>query len=72
VRRLAETSRDGALCAIVLNTFLPEEFIEQEEDEFDPEASVLQVMHNPDVPPQGEPETPAGVAQLNRQIALKG
>ena len=33
----------GALCAIVLNIFLPEEFIELEEDEFDPEASVLQL-----------------------------
>jgi xanthine permease XanP len=56
----------GALCAIVLNIFLPEEFIELEEDEFDPEASVLQVMQNPDMPAQGEPVTPAGVAQLNR------
>jgi xanthine permease XanP len=39
----------GALCAIVLNIFLPEEFIELEEDDFDPEASILQVMENPDV-----------------------
>jgi hypothetical protein len=31
----------------VLNIFLPEEFIELEEDDFDPEASILQVMENP-------------------------
>ncbi|MNL75041.1 hypothetical protein D3C87_2007770 [compost metagenome] len=37
----------GALCAILLNVFLPEEFIELEEDDFDPEASILQVMENP-------------------------
>ena len=43
----------GALCAIVLNIFLPEEFIELEEDDFDPEASILQVMENPDVPAKG-------------------
>ncbi|CAH0181104.1 hypothetical protein ABH908_003597 [Pseudomonas frederiksbergensis] len=56
----------GALCAIVLNIFLPEEFIELEEDEFDPEASVLQVMQNPDVAAKGEPASPVAVAQLNR------
>ena len=56
----------GALCAIVLNIFLPEEFIELEEDEFDPQASVLQVMQNPDVAAKGEPASPAAVAQLNR------
>ena len=39
----------GAFCAIVLNIFLPEEFIELEEDEFDPEASTLKVMQDPDV-----------------------
>jgi len=37
----------GALCAIVLNIFLPEEFIEPEEDELDPQTSVLQVMQPP-------------------------
>jgi xanthine permease XanP len=37
----------GALCAIILNVFLPEEFMELEEDDFDPEASILQVMENP-------------------------
>lgn len=56
----------GAFRAIVLNIFLPEEFIEQEEDEFDPEASVLQVMQNPDVAAKGEPVPPVVVAQLNR------
>jgi xanthine permease XanP len=56
----------GALCAIVLNIFLPEEFIELEEDDFDPEASILQVMENPDVAARGEPATVAAVAQLNR------
>jgi xanthine permease XanP len=56
----------GALCAIVLNIFLPEEFIELEEDEFDPEASVLQVMQNPDVAAKGEPASSVAVAQLNR------
>ena len=56
----------GALCAIVLNIFLPEEFIELEEDEFDPQASVLQVIQNPDVADKGEPASPAAVAQLNR------
>jgi len=39
----------GAFCAIVLNIFLPEEFIELEEDEFDPESSTLKVMQDPDV-----------------------
>jgi xanthine permease XanP len=52
----------GALCAIVLNIFLPEEFIELEEDEFDPEASVLQVMQNPDVTARDEPAKAAVVA----------
>ncbi|WP_223534105.1 nucleobase:cation symporter-2 family protein [Pseudomonas sp. GL-B-16] len=56
----------GALCAIVLNIFLPEEFIELEEDEFDPEASVLQVMQNPDVTVRDEPAKAAVVAQSNR------
>jgi xanthine permease XanP len=56
----------GALCAIVLNIFLPEEFIELEEDDFDPEASILKVMENPEVPTKGEPASPAAVAQLNR------
>jgi xanthine permease XanP len=56
----------GALCAIVLNIFLPEEFIELEEDDFDPEASILQVMGNPNVPAKGEPAAPAAVAQLSR------
>jgi xanthine permease XanP len=56
----------GALCAIVLNIFLPEEFIELEEDDFDPEASILQVMENPEIPAKAEPATPAAVAQLNR------
>jgi xanthine permease XanP len=56
----------GALCAIVLNIFLPEEFIELEEDDFDPEASILQVMENPDMPAKGEPAPVAAVAQLNR------
>jgi xanthine permease XanP len=55
----------GALCAILLNIFLPEEFIELEEDDFDPEASILQVMENPDVPAKAEPATPAVVARLN-------
>jgi xanthine permease XanP len=50
----------------VLNIFLPEEFIELEEDDFDPEASILQVMENPDVPAKAEPAAPAVVAQLNR------
>ena len=49
-----------------LNIFLPEEFIELEEDELDPQASVLQVMQNPDVAAKGEPVSPAAVAQLNR------
>ncbi|ROL78088.1 xanthine permease XanP [Pseudomonas chlororaphis] len=39
----------GAMCAILLNIFLPEEFIELEEDEFDPEAATLKVMQDPDV-----------------------
>lgn len=39
----------GAFCAILLNIFLPEEFIELEEDEFDPESSTLKVMQDPDV-----------------------
>jgi xanthine permease XanP len=56
----------GAFCAIVLNIFLPEEFIALEEDDFDPEASILQVMENPDVQAKGEPATPVAVAQLNR------
>jgi xanthine permease XanP len=50
----------------VLNIFLPEEFIELEEDDFDPEASILQVMENPDVTGKGEPGQAAAVAQLNR------
>jgi xanthine permease XanP len=50
----------------VLNIFLPEEFIELEEDDFDPEASILRVMENPDVPAKGEPVSPAAVAPLNR------
>ncbi|MNH46007.1 hypothetical protein D3C79_1086280 [compost metagenome] len=53
----------GALCAIVLNIFLPEEFIELEEDDFDPEASILQVMENPEVAPKAEPAAKAAVAQ---------
>ena len=56
----------GALCAIVLNIFLPEEFIELEEDDFDPEASILQVMENPEVPAKGGSSTPAGLTQSNR------
>jgi xanthine permease XanP len=55
----------GARCAIVLNIFLPEEFIELEEDEFDPQASVLQVMQNPDVTARDEPAKPAMVTQSN-------
>ncbi len=39
----------GAFCAILLNIFLPEEFIELQEDEFDPESSTLKVMQDPDV-----------------------
>ncbi|AJO78458.1 nucleobase:cation symporter-2 family protein [Pseudomonas sp. MRSN 12121] len=39
----------GAMCAILLNIFLPEEFIELEEDEFDPEAATLKVMQDPDM-----------------------
>ncbi|MCP1445729.1 hypothetical protein J3D54_004861 [Pseudomonas sp. GGS8] len=50
----------------MLNIFLPQAFIELEEDEFDPQASVLQVMQNPDVPANGEPASPVAVAQLNR------
>jgi len=50
----------------VLNIFLPEEFIELEEDDFDPEASILQVMENPDLPAKAEPASTAAVAQLNR------
>jgi xanthine permease XanP len=53
----------GALCAIVLNIFLPEEFIELEEDDFDPEASILQVMENPDVPTRLEPAAKAAATQ---------
>jgi len=56
----------GALCAIVLNIFLPEEFIELEQDDFDPEASILQVMENPDVQAKTGPVTPGIVAQMNR------
>ncbi len=37
----------GAFAAILLNIFLPEEYVELEEHEFDPEASVLEVMQNP-------------------------
>ncbi|MET1077287.1 MAG: nucleobase:cation symporter-2 family protein [Pseudomonas sp.] len=36
----------GAFCAILLNLFLPEEHLE-EEQAFDPEASMLQVLQNP-------------------------
>ncbi|MNC84287.1 hypothetical protein D3C75_1387600 [compost metagenome] len=56
----------GALCAIVLNIFLPEEFIELEEDDFDPEASILQVMENPDVTPHGGTLKPGAAFQANR------
>ncbi|CAI8772766.1 hypothetical protein EMIT0196MI5_190007 [Pseudomonas sp. IT-196MI5] len=56
----------GALCAIVLNIFLPGEFIELEEDEFDPQASVLQVMQNPDVTARDEPAKATVVAQSIR------
>ena len=56
----------GALCAIVLNIFLPEEFIELEEDDFDPEASILQVMENPEVASKAEPAVPGVVGQMNR------
>ncbi|MNQ06251.1 Xanthine permease XanQ [compost metagenome] len=56
----------GALCAIVLNIFLPEEFIELEEDDFDPEASILQVMENPDVKPHGESLEPGAALQAHR------
>ncbi|SDZ49350.1 nucleobase:cation symporter-2 family protein [Pseudomonas sp. NFIX28] len=42
----------GAMCAILLNIFLPEEFMELEEDEFDPEAATLKVMQDPDVSPK--------------------
>ncbi len=56
----------GALCAIVLNIFLPEEFIELEEDDFDPEASILQVMENPEVTSKAEPAVPGVVGQMNR------
>jgi len=52
----------GALCAIVLNIFLPEAFIELGEDEFDPQASVLQVMQNPDVTARDEPAKATVVA----------
>jgi xanthine permease XanP len=56
----------GALCAIVLDIFLPEEFIEMEVDEYDPQTSVLQVMQNPDVTAGDEPAKAAVVAQSNR------
>ncbi|EXF94097.1 hypothetical protein HK44_005765 [Pseudomonas fluorescens HK44] len=50
----------------MLNIFLPEEFIELEEDDFDPQASTLTVIENPDVTPHGEPLKPSVVAQVNR------
>jgi xanthine permease XanP len=53
----------GALCAIVLNIFLPEDFIELAQDDFDPEASILQVMENPEIAPKAEPASKAAVAQ---------
>jgi xanthine permease XanP len=56
----------GALCAIVLNIFLPEEFIELQEDDFDPEASILQVMENPDVPAKAQSLAPGVVTQSDR------
>jgi hypothetical protein len=43
----------------VLNIFLPEEFIELEEDDFDPEA--YSAGHGkPDLPAKAEPCPPAG------------
>ncbi|MEK1938802.1 MAG: nucleobase:cation symporter-2 family protein [Pseudomonas sp.] len=40
----------GAFAAILLNIFLPEEYLDAiEEDEFDPEASIVEVMQNPSV-----------------------
>ena len=59
----------GALCAIVLNIFLPEEFMELEEDDFDPEASILQVMENPDLPAKAEPASAAAGGGQPRQAA---
>ena len=50
----------------MLNIFLPEEFIELEEDDFDPEASILQVMENPDISHPGEPLKPMAVPSLKR------
>jgi xanthine permease XanP len=47
----------------VLNIFLPEDFIELAQDDFDPEASILQVMENPEIAPKAEPASKAAVAQ---------
>ena len=37
----------GVFCAIILNIFLPEEYIEEEITEFDPEASTVKVSQDP-------------------------
>jgi xanthine permease XanP len=56
----------GAFCAIVLNIFLPEEHVEDELTEFDPEASTLKVLQDPAQACETEPLRARAVAQLNR------
>ena len=56
----------GAFCAILLNIFLPEDFIEEELTEFDPEASTVKVLQDPASPGQTEPLPSHTVAQLER------
>jgi xanthine permease XanP len=60
----------GAFCAIILNIFLPEEYVEEEITEFDPEASTVKVLQDPvhesGKSPETEPLSPRAVAQLNR------